>query len=145
VSEVALAACCRGPNTRLRSVVNRYFVPVFDGESITYGTKTGTQYRLWVTLRPRFLPAFSGSAFCHGLVGTMQFGGKMNMGNLGQEDTHAANSVIPRSSRRREGNSRTGEASLDVQTAHREPPACVTHAASRVFIVERIAASTASL
>jgi hypothetical protein len=62
-----------------------------------------------------------------------------------RESLHAANCVIARSSRGREGDSRTGEASLDVQTMHRDSPTGVTQAASKVFIVERIAASTASL
>jgi len=49
---------------------------------------------------------------------------------------HAANRVTAGSSRDREGNSKTGAACLDVQTMQRESPTGVTHAASRVFIVE---------
>src|SRR5580692_9362966 len=60
-------------------------------------------------------------------------------GPVGRRDgsePYAANRVTTGSSRDREGNSKTGTACLDVQTMQRKSPTGVTHAASRVFIVE---------
>jgi hypothetical protein len=57
------------------------------------------------------------------------------LGSL-RESPHAANRVTAGNSRDREGNSKTGAACLDVQTMQRDSPTGVTHAASRVFIVE---------
>jgi len=49
---------------------------------------------------------------------------------------HAANRVTARSSRDREGISKTGAACLEVQTMQRNSPTGVTQAASRVFNAE---------